>query len=152
MMLLLLVSLACLAAAEDCNCARKTLRERLCDGSYGEFYGLSLVVSKGEDGTKSTGSMKVYTVQHEKVYKNSSVLSTRIKTPVKCGVVLRSGTEFLIGGNSYSNGDLYMQKCDLRKKWDKVSSVVKTKLEEYYESPASFCSKPRKTDIYLDDF
>ncbi|RCN43335.1 hypothetical protein ANCCAN_10660 [Ancylostoma caninum] len=147
MLLLLLVSLVCLAAAEDCKCPRKTLRERLCYGSY-----VSLVVSKGEDETQSNANLKFYTVQHEKVYKNSSVLSTTVITPVECGIALQNGEKFIIGGNSYAGERLYLKKCDLRKKWEKVSPVVKAKLEEFYKSPDDFCYKNRKIDVPLDDF
>ncbi|RCN27879.1 hypothetical protein ANCCAN_26384 [Ancylostoma caninum] len=132
---------------------------------------VSLVVSKGEDETQSNANLKFYTVQHEKVYKNSSLLSTTVITPVECGIALQNGEKFIIGdmtvvcfrslsaylygittGNSYAGERLYLKKCDLRKKWEKVSPVVKAKLEEFYKSPDDFCYKNRKIDVPLDDF
>ncbi|EPB74590.1 hypothetical protein ANCCEY_06315 [Ancylostoma ceylanicum] len=93
---------------------------------------------------------RVYTVEHKKVYKNSSELPTKIVTTQKCGIKLRNGTEYLIGAwyTDYANHGLYIVKCDLRKKWNNVTEEDRDKLEKYYSSNYT-CPEPVE---YEDDF
>ncbi|EPB74592.1 hypothetical protein ANCCEY_06317 [Ancylostoma ceylanicum] len=132
-MLLLLISLVCIAAAEECpECPPKSTRERLCFSSY-----VSRVVSKGEDKSLGNQYLRVYLVEHKEVFKNSTELPTKIVTPrTKCGLRVTNGTEFLIAGSRFSSmlypdRELYMDKCDLRKQWNKVDEKVKAGLNSY---------------------
>ncbi|EYC27194.1 hypothetical protein Y032_0009g569 [Ancylostoma ceylanicum] len=146
-MLLLLILLGSFTAAEkvNCNCTAISLEQRLCLGSY-----VSHVVSRGEDVSLRTHYLRVYTVEHKKVYKNSSELPTKIVTTQKCGIKLRNGTEYLIGAwyTDYANHGLYIVKCDLRKKWNNVTEEDRDKLEKYYSSNYT-CPEPVE---YEDDF
>ncbi|KAK6019848.1 tissue inhibitor of metalloproteinase [Ostertagia ostertagi] len=143
-----LILVACIVASEACTCFPfPSLRDAFC---YSSFVAHVRAAGRINDTDSQTVRYNVVYLETYRAlgyieicpdgsadFKNqteSRQLPTEIvtgSTSALCGIELRIGTEYLIGGSIEENGELYSDLCGLLQEWSSVSATNRSALKTY---------------------